>query len=45
MIEVEKRMSETAGEQMHQTEDCGMALAGRIVVQGRQLWRGEEEAV
>jgi hypothetical protein len=45
MTEAERRMNETAGERMHQTGDYGMALVERIVAQGRQPWRGEEEVV
>jgi hypothetical protein len=45
MREDERRMSEITGEETHQTEVCGMALVGKIVVQGRLLWRGEEEVV
>jgi hypothetical protein len=42
-IGYERRMSETAGEEMYRTEVCGTALVEKIVPQGRQHWRGEEE--
>jgi hypothetical protein len=38
-------MTETTGEEMYQKEVCGTALVEKIVPQGKQHWRGEEEEV